>query len=83
MTAPQPTKTQDAKSTPGESTRSATARVETVSELWRVWQQVARALRRDVSAASRLATDPAGTLRELGYDVRREALVALRAALVV
>lgn len=58
-------------------------RVETVGELRRLWHAMARALRRDLSATSRLAEDPAGTLRELGYDVRRDALRALRAALVV
>ena len=52
-------------------------RIETLSELRRVWRSVVRQLRRDLSAAHRLATDPTGTFRELGYALGPEAEAAL------
>jgi|GEM_PF-2528926 len=54
-------------------------RIETITDLKQAWQSIMRSLRRDISAAGRLAVDPVGTLRELGYDLGEDAQGALLA----
>ena len=56
-------------------------RLETASDLRAAWKTIAARLARDVSAVRRLATDPKGTLRSLGYDVSPEAARVLASAL--
>ena len=52
-------------------------RIDHLRDLRKAWETVRDSLRQDLSAAYRLATDPVGTLRELGYDVGPEARQAL------
>ena len=54
-------------------------RIETISELKRAWTLITGRLREDLNAAGRLAVDPVGTLRELGYDLNDEIQGALMA----
>ncbi len=56
-------------------------RIETVSELRQAWAAIIALLLRDLDAARRLALDPVGTFRSLGYDVQQDAATALMAAL--
>lgn len=56
-------------------------RIETLSELASIWRTLMRTVGRDLSVAGRLASDPVGTLAQLGYDVGPEAAEALRRAL--
>ena len=55
-------------------------RIETISELKRAWAMVTGRLMEDLNAAGRLAIDPVGTFRELGYVVDDEIRGALLAA---
>lgn len=54
-------------------------RIETVSDLRHAWQTIMAVLRRDLGAAGKLAIDPVGTLRDLGYDLGEDAQGALLA----
>lgn len=56
-------------------------RIDTASELRSCWQTIAHRLARDLRAIGSFATDPVGTLRELGYDVGPEAAAVLVRAL--
>jgi hypothetical protein len=56
-------------------------RIDTASELRTAWTSIAVMLRRDLALAGRLATDPLGTLRRLGYEVGPEAARLLVRAL--
>ncbi len=55
--------------------------LDSASDLKAAWQTIARRLSRDLSAMQRLATDPLGTLRTLGYEVGPEAAEVLSRAL--
>jgi hypothetical protein len=52
-------------------------RIETITDLRQAWQSIMGTLKRDLGAAGRLAMDPVGTLRELGYDLGEDARGAL------
>lgn len=52
-------------------------RIETLSELLRLWKSILAALDRDPMGGRRLAFDPAGTLRTLGYELGPDARAAL------
>jgi len=56
-------------------------RVQSASELRRVWRDLMGSLQRDLTFAARLARDPIATLRDLGYEVTDEAAMVLRRAL--
>ncbi len=56
-------------------------RIETASDLRRAWQKVLGNITRDLAFAARLAADPIGTFKELGYEVSPEAAQTLRRAL--
>ena len=56
-------------------------RIETLSDLRAVWRILMRTVGRDLSVGARLARDPLGTLRQMGYDVGPEAAEALQRAL--
>ncbi|MCC6625673.1 MAG: hypothetical protein IT385_30845 [Deltaproteobacteria bacterium] len=56
-------------------------RVQSATELRRIWRDLVASLQRDLTFASRLARDPIGTLRDLGYEVTDEAAIVLRRAL--
>jgi hypothetical protein len=57
------------------------SRIDTASELRSAWVSIAVVLRRDLALAGRLAVDPLGTLRGLGYEVGPEAARVLIRAL--
>ncbi len=60
-----------------------TRSIETASDLRRAWGAIRDQLRRDLSAARGLATDPLGTLQALGWEVGPEAAeVLVRASTV-
>ncbi len=61
--------------------RQSLHRIETPRDLSGSWPRIARALKSDLGAASRLAADPRGTLRGLGFDVGAEAASLLLTAL--
>ena len=48
-------------------------RIDTIFELGQAWQTIMSVLRRDLSAAGKLAIDTVDTLRELGYEVGEDA----------
>lgn len=56
-------------------------RINTASDLRRVWRGLLSSLSRDLAFTARLAHDPIGTLRDAGYDVTDEAALVLRRAL--
>ncbi len=56
-------------------------RIRNLRELKQAWADITLALWRDLGAMARLATDPAGTLRELGYEMSPEAQAALLRAM--
>ncbi len=55
--------------------------LETASDLRAAWATIAARLSRDFSAMHRLATDPLGTLRAIGYEVGPEAAEVLASAI--
>lgn len=56
-------------------------RLETASDLRAAWEAISAKLAVDFEAFERLATDPMGSLRSVGYDVGPEAARVLASAL--
>tara|TARA_B100000530_G_scaffold314473_1_gene243512 strand:- start:18 stop:197 length:180 start_codon:yes stop_codon:yes gene_type:complete len=55
--------------------------IETATELRTAWKAISAQLALDLGAMQRLAKDPLGTLREIGYEVGPEAATILANAL--
>jgi len=55
--------------------------IETASDLKDAWANIAAHLASELGAMQRLAKDPLGTLRSMGYEVGPEAASVLSAAL--
>ena len=55
--------------------------IETASDLRAAWATIAAHLAAELGAMQRLAKDPLGTLRTMGYEVGPEAASVLTAAL--
>jgi len=56
-------------------------RIETLSDLRRAWTAILSAFSRDLAFADKLSQDPAQALRDKGFDLRGEAILALQRAL--
>jgi hypothetical protein len=55
--------------------------IETASELRAAWKAISAQLAIDLGAMQRLAKDPLGTLRAIGYEIGPEAARVLASAL--
>jgi len=55
--------------------------IHNATELRAIWRELVSSLQRDLAFAARIARDPIGTLRDLGYDVTDEAALVLRRAI--
>jgi len=55
--------------------------IETASDLRAAWKTIAAQLATELGAMQRLARDPLGTLRKMGYEVGPEAASVLANAL--
>lgn len=52
-------------------------RIETLSEFLEIWRSLVERVRLDFTVGRRLARDPAGTLRQYGYELGPEVHSAL------
>jgi hypothetical protein len=56
-------------------------RIDTLTDLRQAWQAISGALSADLGATWRLARDPVGTLKALGYEISEDARTALLSSL--